>query len=114
MLGADHVVGVGVVARDLHQASGDCWRVPVCSRLAGQGPGTVAGDPGGPDATPLEEEFDDVLVLVELQYGGVFGVLVHAGPSNVDAGVEHFQRPSGDGLGLINLGTGDTAPGGVC
>ena len=53
VLGADHVVGIGVVARDLHEAAGDGWRVPMCPRLAGQGPGAVAGDSGGSGTTPL-------------------------------------------------------------
>ena len=79
MLGAGHAIGVGVVASDLHQAAGDGWRVSMCPRLAGQGPGVFAGDPGESDAAPLEEQLDDVLVVVELLDEGALGVFVHAG-----------------------------------
>ena len=76
VVGSDHVIGVGVVAQVFDHVAGEGRREFVMSHETGQGPGSVAGQPSGTYAAPLEEELSYAGVGVELQDDGAHCVLV--------------------------------------
>ena len=54
VVGSDHVISVWVVPQEFDHVAGEGRREFVMSHETGQGPGSVAGEPPGTHATPLE------------------------------------------------------------